>query len=147
MLRRDRQIRMQVHQVVDAFLFAAAFLIAYLLRSNSKIIEWLDLNATSPLESFLWLYIVLIPTAPLVLESQGFYDRPVAGSRVTLLWSLFRGCLITTVGLIVVVYFFNLTLARPVMIWFGFISFGLVYLKEEIFQWITRSQLAKAQYR
>jgi exopolysaccharide biosynthesis polyprenyl glycosylphosphotransferase len=45
------------------------------------------------------------------------------------------------------VYFFRLTLARPVMIWFGFISFGIVYLKEELTLLIYKSKLAQAQYR
>ena len=36
------------------------------------------------------LYIILIPVAPLVLESQGFYRRPLLGSRRATAWMLFK---------------------------------------------------------
>jgi exopolysaccharide biosynthesis polyprenyl glycosylphosphotransferase len=147
MLRRDRQMRMQFHQLVDALLFAASFGLAYILRANEHIIKLLKLAAPSPFESFQWLFITVIIAAPLVLEAQGFYNRPILCSRRAIWWPLFKGCLLTTVGLVLAVYFFRLTLARPVMIWFGFISFGIVYLKEELTLLIYKSKLAQAQYR
>ena len=76
MLKRDRQIRTVIHQLADATLFAIAFGAAYALRANPDIIAWLKLEPSSPFENFAWLYLVLIPAAPLVLESQGFYDHP-----------------------------------------------------------------------
>ena len=72
MLKRDRQIRTVIHQLADATLFAVAFWVAYALRADPHIIAWLKLEPTSPFESFALLYLVLIPAAPLVLESQEF---------------------------------------------------------------------------
>ena len=66
MLRRDRQMRAQVNQLVDAFLFAASFWLVAVLRSDPQIIEWLKLK-TLPADAYLnvgWLYFVLIPGAP-----------------------------------------------------------------------------------
>ena len=44
MLRRDRQIRMQIHQLMDACLFAFSFWLAYTLRANPTIIDLFGLQ-------------------------------------------------------------------------------------------------------
>jgi exopolysaccharide biosynthesis polyprenyl glycosylphosphotransferase len=148
MLRRDRQMRMQIHQLMDACLFAVSFWLAYELRFDPTVIEWLKLPPPpAELESFFWFYLVLIPAGPLVLESQGFYDRPMISSRHATLWPLFKGCFIITVGLILAFFFLRLIVARSMIIWFGFISFALVFAKEEILRWVFQSELARAQYR
>jgi len=62
LLRRHRQIRMQIHQLMDACLFAISFWLAYVLRSNLS--EWVGPELTSffriyPIgrfDSFVWLY-------------------------------------------------------------------------------------------
>src|SRR6266487_2723005 len=96
MLRRDRQIRMQIHQLMDACLFALAFWLAYVLRSNPDLVELLGLPAVNEFHDYRWLYMILIPAAPFVLETQGFYNRPLLCSRRSTAWLLFKGCLITT---------------------------------------------------
>jgi exopolysaccharide biosynthesis polyprenyl glycosylphosphotransferase len=149
MLQRDRQIRTQVHQVADACLFAVSFWIAFVLRANPQIIAWLNLDPIPP-DSFsrvVWLYFLLIPTAPLVLESQGFYDHPVLCSRRDILWPLFKGCFITTIGLVLIMYVFHFVSPRGVMMFFGGFSFSLVYLKEELVRWALRSKFAQFQYK
>src|SRR5688572_20632325 len=106
MLRRDRHKRMQIHQLMDACLFAVSFWLANELRFDPTVIEWFNLPPPpKELESSYWLYIILIPIAPLVLESQGFYDRPVNGSRRSMMWPLFKGCFFITVGLILAFFF------------------------------------------
>ena len=116
MLRRDRQIRTVIHQLADAGLFAIAFWVAYTLRANPDIILWLRLEPTSPFANFAWLYLVLIPATPLVLESQGFYDHSPLCSRWAILWPLFKGCVLITVGLMLTVYLFHLVVARGIFI-------------------------------
>jgi exopolysaccharide biosynthesis polyprenyl glycosylphosphotransferase len=147
MLRRHRQIRTQIHQLMDACLFAVSFWLAYVLRSNSYITNVFQLPPVGEFESFVWLYLVLIPAAPLILEAQGFYDRPLLCPRRATLWPLFKGCLFTTIGLTIILFFFKLYLARWVVIWFGGISFILVFTKEEIFRLAFKSKLAQTQYR
>ncbi len=147
MLRRHRQIRMQIHQLMDACLFAVSFWLAYVLRSSSELTAFFRLDPIGHFESFVWLYLILIPTAPLVLESQGFYDRPLLCPRRATVWPLFKGCLFTTVALTLVLFFFRLYLARWVVIWFGGISFILVFLKEELLRIAFKSGLAQSQYR
>ena len=147
MLRRHRQIRMQLHQVLDACLFAAGFCLAYVLRASPLVTNKLGLVPVSPFSDYIALYLILIPAAPLLLEAQGFYDRPMLGPRLRTAWQLFKGCLLTTIGLILAVYFFNLTLARWVIIWFGVISFVVVFLKEEALRRVYRRRLGQSQFR
>jgi len=149
MLRRDRQIRTQIHQVADACLFAVSFWIAYALRLNPQIVAWLNLDALPPdtFGSVVWLYFALIPAAPLILESQGFYSHPVLCPRRDILWPLFKGCLITTIGLVLIMYALHFVSPRVVMAFFGCISFTLVYLKEELVRWALRSKFAQLQYK
>lgn len=55
MLRRDRQMRMQIHQLVDACLFALSFWLAYEFRASSWIIENFHRPGIPPFESFFWV--------------------------------------------------------------------------------------------
>ena len=139
---------MQIHQLMDAFLFAMGFWVAHSLRTNPAFTDPFHLERfDDPFSNYLVLYVALIILSPLILEAQGFYDRPQICSRRATLWPLFKGCLITTVGLIVALYFFRLQPARWIVIWFGFISFALVYLKEEALQAVARSKLAEGYQR
>jgi len=149
MLRRDRQIRAQIHQVADACLFVVSFWIAYALRLNTQIVAWFNLDTLPPdiFGSVVWLYVALIPAAPLILESQGFYSHPVLCPRRDILWPLFKGCLITTIGLVLIMYVLHFVSPRVVMAFFGCISFTMVYLKEELVRWALRSKFAQLQYK
>ena len=147
MLRRNRQIRMQIHQLMDACLFAAAFWLAHVFRSNPDVIDLLGLDPITPFPSYVWLYLILIPAAPLVLEAQGFYDRPLLCSRRVTAWLLFKGSMFVALSLVLALFFTKMEIARSVIMWFGGFAFGLVFLKEEFFRWISTSKLGQAQFR
>src|SRR5689334_21191465 len=114
MLRRDRLIRMQIHQLMDASLFALAFWLSYLVRSDPRVIELSRLDDVSPFEAYVSLYLILIPLAPFILEAQGFYNRPVLCPRLTTAWLLFKGCLFTALALILTLFLFHSGIARLV---------------------------------
>jgi exopolysaccharide biosynthesis polyprenyl glycosylphosphotransferase len=151
MLRRDRQIRTQIHQLADACIFALSFWVAYALRMDPQIVTWLHLSVLGDemldKEKLVWLYAGLIPAAPLILESQNFYNRPPLCPRWVLIWSLFKGCVITSIGLVLVMWAFRFVTPRGMIVFFGVISFSLVYLKEELVRWSLQSQLAQSQFR
>jgi len=147
MLRRDRQMRMQIHQLMDACIFAVSFWVAYELRASDAIQEWLNVPPIAPFEQFFWHYLVLIPVSPLVLEAQGFYDRPLIAPRRNTLLQLFKGCLLISVGLTLALYFSRLTIARFVPIGFGVIAFCLVYIKEELLRYAANTKVARNQNR
>jgi hypothetical protein len=52
MLRRDRQIRTQIHQLADGALFALSFWAAYVLRANPQVMAWMNLEPIVP--GFTW---------------------------------------------------------------------------------------------
>jgi len=147
MLQRDRNIRRQTHQLVDACLFALSFWLAYQLRANMEVIDLFRLKPIRPFGEYAVIYLVLIPVAPLVLEAQGFYRRPLLGSRRTTAWMLFKACLVMTLGLVLALFLFRMLIARWVVFWFGFISFGLIFVKEEIVNQWVRSRAGQERYR
>jgi len=149
MLRRDRQIRRQIHQLADGALFALSFWAAYVLRANPQIIAWLKLESPlpGPFDDAVLLYFVLILASPLILESQGFYDRPILGPRGAALWPLLKGCVLTTFALVLAGFALRFNLARWVPVWFGGISFALIYCKEEVMRLAFKSRFAQGQYK
>jgi exopolysaccharide biosynthesis polyprenyl glycosylphosphotransferase len=147
MLRRNRQIKMQIQQMLDACLFGVSFLLAWAIRSNSDIIQAMGLPAITWTETYFWLYLVLILAGPLVLETQGYYDRALLSTRRTALWPLFRGCLLTTVGLVLILFFFRMDFPRGVAVLFGFVSLGLILMKEEIARLALSSKFARTQFQ
>ena len=148
MLRRDRQIRTQAHQFADALLFAFSFWLAFHLRTNSRISEIFQ-QQISPdsYDNIGWLYFALIPSVPLILEMQGLYNRPVLGRRWRFFWALLKGCIITSKGMVLIMWAVRITTPRGVMLFFGIISFSLVWVKEEILRAILSSKIAQNQYR
>jgi len=151
MLRRDRQIRTQIQQLADACIVAVSFGIAYVVRLNPKVATWFHLEQI-PSDSLnnvnaIWLCFALLPTTLLILESQGFYGRPLFGPRSAMLWPLFKGCLLTTVALVLAIYAFKVVVPRGVTTFFGIISFILLYLKEELLRLGVKSNFGQSQYK
>ncbi len=151
MLRRDHQIRTQIQQLADASLVALSFWAAYLLRANSDITAWLNLDPI-PSDAFsnintILVAFALIPITPLILESQGFYNRQMLGPRGAILWPLLKGCTLTTIVLVLAGFILRLYLPRWVPVWFGAISFVLIYGKEEVLRLAVKSRFGQGQYK
>jgi exopolysaccharide biosynthesis polyprenyl glycosylphosphotransferase len=136
---------MQLHQLVDACLFALSFWLSYKLRTTPDIIERFHLAAVPPFKDFAWLLILLIPSAPLILEANGFYERPMVSSRLVTAWSLLKSCVVSSLALILVLFLVQAGFPRTVMFWFGVTAFTLVFLKEEILRVVFKSEIAQAQ--
>jgi exopolysaccharide biosynthesis polyprenyl glycosylphosphotransferase len=147
MFYRDRQIRRQTQQLLDAGLFALSFWLAYQLRANAVILDLFNLEPIYPFDSYSWLYLILIPMAPLILEAQGFYRRPLSCPSRRTAWLLFKGCALMSLVLVLTLFLFRTLMARWVVVWFGVLSFGVVLAKEELMQWARRSKVAQGQYR
>src|SRR5205814_10137126 len=131
MLTRDRQFRTQIYQAKDAALFALALWIGHWIRKH---LHW-EILEGRPLEDFkqfAWLYVIIFPGVPLVLEIQGFYQRQLLCRRRETAWMLFKGCAFVTFAVILVMWLFKMNLARLVIVFFGVISFVLVYISEEL---------------
>jgi len=151
MLRRDRQIRTQLSQLADAFLVAASFWLAFVLRGNPAFVTWLGLDPISihTLDKDAFLIPVAMIAGAFLLEWQGFYDRPIQGPRRLVLWPLFKGCVLTTVVLALAAYAFqkDLVMPRGVSTLFGIISFGVLLAKEELIRAAYKTKFAQLQYK
>ena len=117
------------------------------IRTSSPGWAWI-LFPPDIFNSVVWLYFALIPAAPLILESQGFYNRPALCPRRDDPLAALQGlsasppsawcwsCMPC-----------NFISPRAVMAFFGVISFTLVYVKEELVRWALRSKFGQAQYQ
>ena len=126
---------------MDACLFALAFWLAYTLRADEAIVRLFRLNPVAPFEKYVWLYLILIPAAPLTLEAQGFYSRPLMSSRLTTAWQLLKGCFLISLGLVLSLFLIRSDIARLVPMLFGVVAFVLVFAKEELLLWLFQNKL------
>lgn len=148
MLRRQRQVRNQVYRLLDATLFGVSFWMAHLLRNGNETLARLGGPANiGPFEDYAWMLVVIIPASPLLLEMHGFYSRPLLPSRKRTAWQLFQSCALVVLVMIVLAYFFKKEAARAVIVLFGFISFALVMLKDQLVRFWIESTVAQSQLR
>jgi len=152
MLRRQKQIRTQVQKLLDGGLFGLALWLAHYIRQNYLRVEFMGGTKDIPdFDQFLWLFLIIIPVAPLVLEAQGFYDRPLITRRRSTIWALVKGAGIGTLVLISLVFIFKQWAAqwaaRSVILLFAPISVFVVYFKEDLLRQWMRSRFGRAQIR
>src|SRR5262249_17074752 len=132
MLRRDWQLRTQIYVVKDAALFAVGLWLAHFLRSVWKIDLLPGFHPVEGFDKFIWLYLIVLPGRPLAVALQGFYQRPLLCSRRVTAWMLLKGCALTVLGVISLMFLLKISLARSVIVLFGITSFVLVFISEEL---------------
>jgi exopolysaccharide biosynthesis polyprenyl glycosylphosphotransferase len=148
MLRRQKQIRAQLQKLLDGCLFALALYLSWFIRQNYLKISWFGgYPDIENFEDFVWLGWVLVPIAPLLLDVQGFYKRPLLARRRSTAWQLFKASFAATLVLIFLVFLFKEYRARSVIMLFGPLAFGIVYLKEELMRQWVQSRIGQAQLR
>jgi exopolysaccharide biosynthesis polyprenyl glycosylphosphotransferase len=147
MLRRQQKIHSQIQRLSDAGLFGIGFWLAHLIRSNWEIAIFGGAPRIEPFRDFVGYLLVVIPLAPLLLHFQGYYSRPLVASRRWIVWQLLRACTLAVLGVIIVMFLQRVQLSRMVIILFGFTSFGLVLLKEELMRWWLQSKLGREQMK
>ncbi len=147
MLQRQRQLLTQVHRFADAALAVLAFWLAHRLRDLGSLTELWQRPDIPAFASYAWLLLVIIPAAPLILQFQGYYDRPLLASRRRIFWQLLWGSAWTVIVLILISFLARFQPARGVILLYGPVSFVLLLIKEEIIRrWIT-SRFGQAQLR
>ena len=146
MLRRQRRIRTQVQKLLDGSLFALSLWLAHYLRSHVfKVAVFGGTPDIEPFDEWVWLFLIIIPIAPFLLESQGFYNRPMIAGRRTTGWQLLRDSFLAMMVLISLLFVFKENPARSVVFLFGPISVLLVFFKEELFRQWLQSRMGQAQ--
>src|SRR5947208_11027366 len=149
MLRRERQIRAWVQRLMDASLFGIGLWLEHWIRKASGIEVFGGKKDIPEFYEFLPLFLVL-PFTPLLLEFQGYYNRPILASRRQAAWMLFKACALavalTIFGLFLVRWPMVL-LARSVVILFGLMRFCLILAQEEILRRALQSRLGESQFK
>jgi exopolysaccharide biosynthesis polyprenyl glycosylphosphotransferase len=79
MFSRKHEFALQLNQLADALILAAALYLSYSLRAY-EIVNFDFFPDIPPFVNFLWLFIVVCPFGPLFLEFQGFYQYPLEKS-------------------------------------------------------------------
>ncbi|HWD17918.1 MAG TPA: sugar transferase [Verrucomicrobiae bacterium] len=146
---------MQVHQWVDGGIFALGLWLGHAIRHDIiQNLRWktaafnLHPDAIAPFfPEYFWLFLVVIPMTPLVLEWQGFYDRSLFARRGDWIWQLARACAICTGGLILIEFVLRREAARGVFALFGLCSFSLMAIKEDLVRRAYASALGQTLYR
>ncbi|MEW6302363.1 MAG: sugar transferase [Verrucomicrobiota bacterium] len=147
MLRRQRQIRTQVQEVLDVLLVGLAFWLAHWFRAQFPNEFFPNADAIESFATYAWLYLILVPFTPLLLDAQGFYNRPLLASRRQTAWQLFKACVFGVIGVILVMFLLRIQLSRGVIILFGGASFLLVYGKEELIRIWSATDLGRDQWK
>jgi len=79
MISRRQELSLQINQILDGLILVVTLYIGYALR-RFQIIDFDFLPEIPPLESFVWLFVVVGLFGPLLLEMQGFYQYPLEKS-------------------------------------------------------------------
>jgi exopolysaccharide biosynthesis polyprenyl glycosylphosphotransferase len=147
MLQRQRQIRAQVHKLLDALLFGLSLLAAHSIRSHWRLPVFSAFPDIENLYLFSWLFPVVILIGPFMLELQGFYNRTLLTRRSSTIWQLAKGCTLAVIVLISILFISRINLARSVILLFGPVSFLVLLLKDEAIRSWNQSKLGQAQLR
>ena len=156
MLRKHRQLRIQVQRLIDAGIFAAAFFLAHWLRTvlpqYSELAErfFALFGGTAEIKSFdqyILGFLFTIPMSVILLENAGFYSRPLVPSRRLTFWIALKVCTYVVIGMIILFSLIKVEIARTVNVMFGVLSLvGLLAKEELVRRWLLtnvgRAQLA-----
>ena len=173
MLRRDRQIRVQVHQFADGMVFALGLWLAHFIRFHwhavvsglrelgivkglahfvlmiwpaSRLVRFPTNRQHRSLFRILSAVLVVIPMAMFILEAQGFYEQAIFAPRRKKAWQLARACFLATIGLIVAVLLVRGGKRAACSCFSGFWSFGLMALEESLVLRGRKGRLGAAQF-
>lgn len=144
MLNQSRQTRARLLKISDGALFALALLSAYFIRAR---LEIMNLPRIETFAEHIWLFPVIAVVGPSALAFLGFYQHPQIVSRLTVIWTIMRGTIITMLALISVLFLVRMQFARSVII-LG-CSFGglLVLLRDELYVRMVAMPISRSQWR
>ena len=146
MLRRQRQIQMQLHQIVDGGLFALGLWLAHFLRAN-VVRHYPELPLIHDFSQYVWLWVLIVPATPLLLKAQGFYNRSLLYSRREAVWSVVKVATLLVLSVVTILFFMKVELARSVIILFGGLGSFLVLAKDELLRRWLSSEAGQSEIR
>jgi exopolysaccharide biosynthesis polyprenyl glycosylphosphotransferase len=141
-----RELVTQFSQLTDALLIALIYWLAHAMREQLAFSHPLDFSGIAPFRYYKWLYIVILPVCPFVLDVNGYYSRPVSAKWHATLWILIKSIVISSLIVVAVMYFFQLNwLSRGVIVLFGAFSIVALFIKDHLFQVFLRTRARRVQ--
>jgi exopolysaccharide biosynthesis polyprenyl glycosylphosphotransferase len=132
MLARRQEINTQLQVLIDGFLLAVSLWVAWVLRYYST--TWFNLKVTvDPFHNYHWLFIVIMPFGPILLDLQGFYQSPLNKTKGRSIVQIVRAMIGLSIIVSGCVIFLRLPLAnRSVPLLFIFIGTIVLLVKERL---------------
>lgn len=148
MPRRERQLAIQLNQFSDALLIAVVFWCAHYFREYLAYAWPLDFAAIAPFRYYKWLYLIILPVCPFVLDVNGYYDRAHSAGLRRVFWILIKSVALSALVVIAAMYFLGLVnLARGVIVLFAGFTVAALLVKDRLVQLYARRHRSHSRYR
>lgn len=147
MLARKQELNTQLQQIFDAFLLAAALILAFVVRYYSP--RWFGLGQEiDAFSNYQWMLIVIMPFGPVLLDLQGFYQSPLTKTT----WKSFVQIMQAMVylGILVsgcVIFLRQSLAARMVPVLFGVVATVFLLVKERVIITSIRRRAIRGELR
>jgi len=145
---KQREFIIQANQIGDALLIAVVFWAAHAFREELAYLFpfhhhflWyvFEFGMIAPFRYYKWLYLIILPIYPFLLDVNGFYGRSHTLRRRNTLWIIVKSCAISTLAVMAAMYFFKLgMLSRHVIVLFSAFSVVALLAKDQLFQALMR---------
>ncbi len=153
---KERERIIWFNLISDALLISLVFWLAHLFRESLPYhfpfgtsvlgVHW-EIPLIAPFRYYRWLYLIVIPLCPFLLDRNGFYDRPKRLSPTQTLWLIVKSVGMSALIVIAVLYFIRETLiSRGVIVLFAAFSTAALFVKDMAFQSYMRRQAARGHY-
>jgi exopolysaccharide biosynthesis polyprenyl glycosylphosphotransferase len=148
MSNRRREFIIQGSQIADGLLIAAVFWFAHALREQLafsfpfpyRVFGYtIQHGMIAPFRYYKWLYLIVLPLYPFLLDVNGFYSRSHSQQLRNTVWILVKSSIICTLAVMAAMFFFRLAmLSRSVVVIFSLLSIVALFVKDRIFQAFLR---------
>jgi exopolysaccharide biosynthesis polyprenyl glycosylphosphotransferase len=152
---KRREFVIQINQISDALLIAVVFWFAHAVREQLAYMfpyryqffgYPVEFAVIAPFRYYKWLYLIILPLYPLLLDINGFYSRAHVLRRRATLWVLTKSCAICALSVMAAMYFFRLSgLSRFVVVLFALFSMVALLVKDQILQMHLRRRARKGK--
>ena len=152
---RRREFIIQINQIGDALLIALVFWLAHAVREQLAYLfpfkhqfygYSIEFSVIAPFRYYKWMYLVVLPLYPFLLDINGFYSRAHGLQRRNTVWVLIKSCAICVLAVMAAIYFFRLSvLSRGVVLFFALFSIVALFAKDQLFQAHLRYRARKGK--
>jgi exopolysaccharide biosynthesis polyprenyl glycosylphosphotransferase len=102
MLRRHLEFYFQFLQIVDAFLLCVSLWAAHTIRYHLvRVVPFFALGSVAPFSNYFWMFYLMLPLGPIILDRQGFYRFSTNTSLGESLLAIARSVLIILLAIVV----------------------------------------------